>query len=160
MDNCIIVTREERTVVHHGTHFPFGGANTNKNIRLGDFQIQSRKPSAILYISKKSTFSDIIPESTPSELLSFSAQNRPFVISTNTTNAHEVKSGRTSDLLDRPRKPLAGAEGPEPKRVGKDDSDGDGRVVECLRADRVELREAEGDRDKADPEHGGDRYWV
>jgi hypothetical protein len=53
-----------------------------------------------------------------------------------------------------------GTEGPEPKGVGKDNPDCDGRVVERLRADRVELWETEGDRDKCDPENGSDRDWV
>lgn len=73
---------------------------------------------------------------------------------------HKVKSGRTSDLIYMPRKPLAGAEGPEPKGVGKDNPNGDGRVVERLGADRVQLRGAKGVQDKGDPEHGGDRSWV
>ena len=73
---------------------------------------------------------------------------------------HKVKSGRTSDLLYMLREPLAGAEGREPKGVGKDNSNGDGRVVERLGADRVQLGEAKGVQDKGDPEHGGDRNWV
>ena len=114
----------------------------------------------ILYISKKSAFSEITAGSAQSMRISFSVPNRPLVVSIHITNAHRIERGRTCDLLDRAREPLAGAEGPEPKGVGKDNPDGDGRVVERLRADRVELREAKGDRDEGNPEHGGDRDWV
>jgi hypothetical protein len=67
---------------------------------------------------------------------------------------------RTCELLDRAREPRAGANGPEPQGVGKDNPDCYGCIVERLRADRVELWEAKRDRDKDNPKHGGDRDWV
>jgi hypothetical protein len=70
------------------------------------------------------------------------------------------RAWRTCDLFDRPREPRAGAKGPEPQGVSKDNPDCYGCIVERLRADRVELWEAKRDRDKGNPEHGGDRDWV
>lgn len=70
------------------------------------------------------------------------------------------RAWRTCDLLDRAREPRAGANGPEPQGISKYNPDCYGRIVERLCADRVELREAKRDRDKAYPEYGGDRDWV
>jgi len=57
------------------------------------------------------------------------------------------------------REPLAGTDNPEPEGIEKDDADGNRGVVERLRGDRVDLRQAKGDRDEADPEHSRDRDW-
>jgi hypothetical protein len=70
------------------------------------------------------------------------------------------RAWRTCDLSYRAREPRAGAKCPEPQGVSKDNPDCYGCIVERLRADRVELWEAKRDRDKGNPEHGGDRDWV
>ena len=51
-------------------------------------------------------------------------------------------------------------ENPRAQGVGKDKPDCYGCIVERLRTDRVELWEEKHDRDKGNPEHGGDRDWV
>ena len=73
---------------------------------------------------------------------------------------NKKKRAHTRDLLDGAREPHAGAEEPKPEGVGDHDADGDWGIVERLRADRVELREAEGDRYERDPEHGRSRDQV
>jgi len=88
----------------------------------------------------------------------FLCENRPFIISADT---HAINyTWRTCDLLDGAREPIAGADSPESERVEDDDPNGDGRIVERLRVDRVQFWEAKDDRDECDPEYGSDGDWV
>ena len=70
------------------------------------------------------------------------------------------RGGRTSDLLDGPREPLARRNNPEAHAVREHDAHRDDRVVERLRVDRVLRREDERDRDEADPRDRCDRDGV
>lgn len=70
------------------------------------------------------------------------------------------RAWRTCDLLDRAREPRAGAKGPIPQGIGKDDPDCYRCIVERPRADRVKLWEAKRNRNEGDPEHCSDRDWV
>ena len=70
------------------------------------------------------------------------------------------KREHTCDLLDGACEPRASAEEPKPEGIGDHNADSDRGIVECLRIDRVELREAEGDRYERDPKHGCRRDRV
>jgi hypothetical protein len=85
----------------------------------------SKSPFKGPYFSKDFGFSDITNNSTTLMPISSSVASRPLVISTDPLAANEkgVESGRTCDLLDRPREPPPGTYSPEPQGVGKDDPD-------------------------------------
>ena len=70
------------------------------------------------------------------------------------------KRAHTCHLLDGACEPRASTEEPKPESVGDHNADGDWGMVECLRVDGVELREAENDRYERDPEHGRCRDRV
>jgi hypothetical protein len=114
------------------------------------FPLNCSRIRALFSLSQSSGFSvsNSIPPSAPIHVL-LSEQ------------AHTtIRTWRTCDLLDRAREPLASAESPQAEGVGKDDTDGDGGVVERLRVDWVELWKTKDDGDKGDPEHGSDSDWV
>ncbi len=69
-------------------------------------------------------------------------------------NAHPLRF----DLPDRSREPFPRPQKPAAECPQGDDADGNGRVVECLAVDRVELGETEDDGDEADVQacDGGD----
>ena len=66
----------------------------------------------------------------------------------------------TFDLFDRSFEPLPGRDQPKRDRVQHNYTNGDDRVIECLRVDGVGLREDEDDRDKAYPQHCNGRNRV
>ena len=69
-------------------------------------------------------------------------RTEPLVVSIQANNAYTrvaQRVWRTRDLLDRASEPRAGAKGPEPQGVCKDNPDCYECIVERLGADRVEL---------------------
>jgi len=70
------------------------------------------------------------------------------------------KSYLTFNLLNRPLEPLPSRNKPKRDRVQHNYTDSNDRVVECLRINRVGLRQDEDDRDEAYPQHGNCRNWI
>ena len=58
------------------------------------------------------------------------------------------------------RESCAGAKRREPQGVGNNKPNWYRYIIERLSTDRIEFSGAKRDRDKGNPEHGGDRDWV
>lgn len=64
------------------------------------------------------------------------------------------------DLANRTVEPALGPKEPRAQTPEADDTDADGGVVERLRVDGVELRQAEDDGDESDPQHSDERHGA